>query len=45
MNMRKSLLAHFSEFNDDLKEEILQHWWSDDTRRILGGLVAQLTKK
>ena len=45
LNMRKSLLAHFSEFNDDLKEEILQHWWSDDTRRILGGLVAQLTKK
>ncbi|MFT4968807.1 MAG: 3,2-trans-enoyl-CoA isomerase [Chitinophagales bacterium] len=45
LNMRQPLLAHFSHFDEDLKAEILGHWWSDDTRKILGGLVAHLTKK
>lgn len=45
INMRMPLLLHFAEFDANLKVEIQKHWWSEDTRKILGGLVAQLTKK
>lgn len=44
-NMRIPLLSHYTEFSEDLKAEILEHWWSEDTRAILGGLVQHLTKK
>lgn len=45
LNMRQALLGHFEEFTEAMKAETLKHWWSEDTRQILGGLVAQLTKK
>lgn len=43
--MRTELLAHYHEFNPNLKKELLEGWWSKETRAILGELVAHLTKK
>lgn len=44
-NMRTALLAHYVAFDEPLKAEISKHWWSEDTRKILGDLVLQLSKK
>lgn len=43
--MRADLLAQYANFNEDLKQELLEGWWSKDTRATLGALVAHLTKK
>lgn len=45
MNMRQDLLTNYSSFAPEAKAEILTQWWSDETRKVLGALVAHLTKK
>lgn len=45
MNMRKDLISHFDSFDKQVKSDLLEQWWSDDTRGILGALVERLTKK
>lgn len=44
-NMRAPLLQHFKEFNDASLKALMSQWWSNETRTILGALVAQLTQK
>ena len=43
--MRSALLEHYNHFDEDLKKDLMEQWWSKETRGILGALVAQLTKK
>lgn len=43
--MRNTLLGHYKEFDPQLKKDLMEGWWSKETRAILGALVAQLTKK
>lgn len=43
--MRSDLLKHFNAFDTQVKFDLLEQWWSDETRGILGALVARLTKK
>lgn len=45
MNMRAALLSEFNNFDKQIKQDLLAQWWSDETRGILGALVARLTKK
>jgi hypothetical protein len=39
------LLSEFNNFDKQIKQDLLAQWWSDETRGILGALVARLTKK
>jgi len=43
--MRENLLTHYKQFDKNLKNDLLEGWWSNETRAIMGALVAQLTKK
>jgi 3,2-trans-enoyl-CoA isomerase len=43
--MRSALLQHYTSFDAGLKRDLMEGWWSTETRAILGALVAQLTKK
>lgn len=43
--MRAEWLSYFEQLNPIEKENLLQQWWSDDTRQILGALVAKLSGK
>ncbi len=45
MNMRKELIANFQSFDAQTKQDLLEQWWSNETRGILGALVDRLTKK
>lgn len=44
-NMRAALLNEFTDFDTQIKQDLLTQWWSDETRGILGALVDRLTKK
>lgn len=43
--MRSGLLKHYTSFDDQLRKDLMEGWWSKETRAILAALVAQLTKK
>jgi len=43
--MRSALLGHYNVFDAGLKKELMEQWWSKETRAILGALVVKLTNK
>jgi enoyl-CoA hydratase/carnithine racemase len=43
--MRAALLDHYRVFDAGLKKDLMEQWWSKETRAILGALVAKLTNK
>jgi 3,2-trans-enoyl-CoA isomerase len=43
--MRSALLAHYKVFDAELKKDLMEQWWSEESRGILGALVARLIKK
>ncbi|MGB1247706.1 MAG: enoyl-CoA hydratase/isomerase family protein [Chitinophagales bacterium] len=44
-NMRQDVYPYFEKVNENSFDDVLEQWWSDETRTILGNLIAQLTKK
>lgn len=44
-NMRKDILVHYQTLDRKALDILLAQWWSEDTRTVLGNLVAKLTGK
>lgn len=45
MNLKKGLIESVSDYDDELIDRVVEHWYQDKTQEILNGFVALLKKK
>lgn len=45
LNLRRDLIATVTNYEDDLLDKVIEHWFDEHTQKILNGFVAMLQKK